>query len=258
MTYSVCIDSVFGRIDPAESIRTVRDAGFTAVEFWSWHDRNLDALSAAVKENDVTIASFCAKAVSLVDPGKRSAYITALRESIAVARKLGSKHMIAQTGQDNGRDRREQHESIVAGLKEAKPFLEDAGITLLLEPLNTYIDHKGYYLWKSSEAYEIIDEVSSKNVRVLFDIYHQQIMEGNLIPNIQAGKDRIAYFHVAGHPGRHEPDIGEIHYPAVIEAISQTGYDGFIGLEYFPLKNPLESLRNSAKHLPQPLVKRSV
>lgn len=252
MTYSVCIDAVFGRIDPAESIRAVREAGFTAAEFWSWQNRDLDALAAAAKENGVTIASFCAKVVSLVDPDKRPDYIAALKESIAVAKKLGCKNMIAQTGPDNGKDRGEQHDSIVAGLREAKPLLEDAGVTLLLEPLNTYVDHKGYYLWQSSEAYAIIDAVDSKNVRVLFDIYHQQIMEGNLIPNIQAGKDRIAYFHVAGHPGRHEPDVGEIHYPAVIEAIRQTGYDGFIGLEYFPLKNPLESLRDTAKSLPRP------
>jgi len=118
------------------------------------------------------------------------------------------------------------------------PILEKAGVTLVFEPLNTLVDHPGYYLTQSSEAFDIVDAVASENVKVLYNIYHQQIMEGNIIPTITEHMDRIGHFHSAGHPGRHELDCGEIHYPDIIKAIDRTTYSGWFGVEYFPLQDP--------------------
>jgi len=120
--------------------------------------------------------------------------------------------------------------------------LEKTGITLALEPLNTIIDHKGYYLWQSSEAFEIINKVNSPHVKILYDIYHQQVMEGNIVNTITSNIEKICHFHSAGLPGRGELHDGELNYPFIFSKIDKAGYKGYIGLEYFPKQEPLENL----------------
>lgn len=120
------------------------------------------------------------------------------------------------------------------GLKACVPYLEESGITLVVEPLNVRVDHAGYYLYSSDEAAGIMREVGSPYVKMLFDIYHQQITEGDLIRRIREYIPYIGHFHAAGNPGRHELYDGEIDYRKVFAAIGETGYDGYIGLEYFP------------------------
>ena len=122
------------------------------------------------------------------------------------------------------------------------PYLEKAGITLVVEPLNIRVDHKGYYLYSSDEAAEVIKEVDSSNVKMLFDIYHQQITEGDLIRRIREYIPYIGHFHSAGNPGRNELYDSEIDYKKVFQAIKETGYDGHIGLEYFPREDPAKGL----------------
>ena len=165
-----------------------------------------------------------------------------------MAKELGCKFLISQVGDElEGVSREDQHNSIVDGLKVCAPMLEEEGITLVIEPLNTHVNHKGYYLYSSHEAFEIVDKVGSGNVKVLYDIYHQQIMEGNLISTIRNNIDKIGYFHAAGNPGRNELYYGEINYMEVLKAIRETGYNGYIGLEYFPkddVKKGLEMLKN--------------
>ena len=136
-----------------------------------------------------------------------------------------------------------QHQCLVDGLKEAAPLLEASGVTLVIEPLNELVDHPGYYLIRSDEAFEIVQKVGSQRVQVVFDIYHQQVSEGHLIHNITSNIDKIGHFHAAGTPGRHELFRGELNYPAIFEAIRATGYDGYVGLEYWPVGEPSVGLR---------------
>ena len=131
----------------------------------------------------------------------------------------------------------------LAALKEAKPILEDSGVIIMIEPLNTLVNHKGYYLWSSVEAFDIIREVEHPLVKVVYDIYHQQVMEGNIIPNIVNNLDCIAHLHSAGHPGRHELQFGENDYNFIFDAVDKAGYPGACGLEYGPTLPPRESLR---------------
>ena len=112
----------------------------------------------------------------------------------------------------------------------------------MIEPLNTYVNHPGYYLWSAVEGFDIVREVNHKNVKLIFDIYHQQIMEGNIIPNIVNNLDCIAHLHGAGHPGRNEMQFGESDYKNIIAAVDKAGYNGALGLEYRPLLDPVESL----------------
>jgi len=114
---------------------------------------------------------------------------------------------------------------------------------LVLEPLNVYVDHVGYYLYSSQEGFDIVEAVGSKNVKLLFDLYHQQIMEGNLIRNSTNNIYKIGHFHAAGSPGRHELYIGEVNYPEVFKAIDEAGYRGYVGFEYFPVEESTKGIK---------------
>ncbi|WP_123041962.1 hydroxypyruvate isomerase family protein [Cohnella candidum] len=243
MRMSVCVDSVFRGMDTVEAMRRVRLAGYGAYEFWSWWDKDIGAVKAAQEENGLTLTAMCTKFVSLVDPAERDRYLEGLRESLEAARALGCKLLISQTGQDRvGVPRDEQRASLADGLRACVPLLEEAGVTLAVEPLNTAVDHAGYFLSSSDEAFGIVREVGSPFVKVLFDVYHQQITEGDLIRRIRANRHLIGHFHAAGHPGRGELDAGEIHYENVLGAIRETGYEGYVGLEYFTDGDPMPGL----------------
>ena len=116
----------------------------------------------------------------------------------------------------------------------------------MIEPLNEKVDHAGYYLVRSDEAFAIIDEVASENVKVVFDIYHQQISECDLITNIGDNIEKIGHFHAAGNPGRNELSSGEINYPEVFSMIQQANFHGYVGLEYWPKREPVEGLKEVA------------
>ncbi|MFC1757471.1 hydroxypyruvate isomerase family protein [Planctomycetota bacterium] len=234
---SVCIDAVLGELPVGEATRIVKDSGIPAFEFWGWWDKDLDQLLAAKDATGLQISACCTKFISLVDPEKRAEYLAGLEESITAAKRLGCRTLISQVGDLRvGVDRAEQHQALVDGLKAAASLVEAADIALVIEPLNEQVDHPGYYLVKSDEAFQIIDEVGSSHVKVVFDIYHQQISEGQLIHNITSNIDKIGHFHAAGNPGRHELTVGEIHYPQIFDAIRGTTYNGYVGLEYWPIK----------------------
>ncbi len=248
MKFSVCIDALFAGKDFAESMEAVKNAGMDTFEFWGWWDKDLKKIKKAKEELDMNIAAFCTKMISLVDASVRKQNLEGLKESIHAAREMGCKTLISQVGNElAGVSRQEQHKNLVEGLEACVPLLEEAGITLVFEPLNTLVDHKGYYLYSSEEAFQIVDEVNSKNVKVLYDIYHQQIMEGHLISRISGNIGRIGHFHAAGNPGRHELDTGEINYGNIFDVIRHSGYEGYVGLEYFPLKDAGEGLKNLLK-----------
>lgn len=242
MQFSVCIDALFQDRPQEKALEALKAAGFHTFEFWGWWDRDLDGLAAKARSLGLSCAALCTRFISLTDPAQRDTYIAVLGESIGAARKTGAKLIISQLGNDTGYRRDFQHESIVAGLKAAVPLLEESGVTLVIEPLNGRLDHIGTYLESSDEGFEIVREVGSGKVKLLFDIYHQQISEGDIICRIGANFDSIAHFHAAGTPGRHELDQGEINYPAIFEILDQRGYQGFVGLEYFPSQDVMTGL----------------
>ena len=248
---SVCIDAVFEGRTFQEACRTVREAGIPAIEFWGWWDKDLDALQEAQHNNGLAISACCTHFISLVNPADRSAYIDGLAASIDAANRLGTKILISRVGDfREGISRESQHDSLVEGLREVAPLLEKAELTLVIEPLNERVNHPGYYLVQSDEAFQIIDEVNSDNIKVVFDIYHQQISEGDLIENIRSNINRIGHFHAAGNPGRHELQKGEIAYPYIFEQIQTAGFTGYVGLEYWPTDSEcLSALREVADWL---------
>lgn len=243
MKLSVCVDAVYMGKDIVESIKEVQKEGIDTIEFWTWWDKNVEELEKCQKETGINVAAFCTRFISLVDESKREEYIASLKETIEVAKRLNCKTIISQTGAELPIDRAKQHKSLVDGLKECVPYLEESGITLVVEPLNLRVDHAGYYLSSSDEAADIMKEVGSPNVKMLFDIYHQQITEGDLIRRIKEYIPYIGHFHAAGNPGRHELYNSEIDYKKIFAAIKETRYEGYVGLEYFPEDAPEEGLK---------------
>ena len=244
MRFCVAIPCFFKKVDFCDAIRQVAALGYDAAETYRWKDLDLDAVKKTLDETGVELLSMCTTEFNLTDPAYRDAWVAGIRESCIAAQKLGVKRLITQVGKDTGAPREEQHASIVAGLRAGAPILAEYGVTVMIEPLNTYVNHPGYYLWSSVEAFEIIREVNHPNVKVIYDIYHQQVMEGNIIPTILGNLEHIAHLHSAGHPGRHELQFGENDYRVIIDAVDKAGYTGALGLEYSPLLEPIESLRS--------------
>ena len=247
MRFCIPVPCFFGKIDFCDAIRTIAKLGFDAAETYRWQGLDFDKVKNTLEENGVELLSMCTTEFNMTNPEKRGIWLDGLKESCIAANKLGVKHLITQVGQDTGARREFQHESIVNCLKAAMPILDEYGVTVMIEPLNTYVDHPGYYLTSSKEAFDIIREVGHHFVKVVYDIYHQQIMEGNIIPSVTGNLDCIAHLHAAGHPGRHELQYGESDYKVIFDAVDKSGYKGACGLEYHPTTDSEESIENFKK-----------
>lgn len=249
MKFSVCIDCLFAGSDFLSAMDTVKESGLSAYEFWSWWNKDLSAIRRKQEELSLTPAAFCTKFTSLVDPSERNRYLEGLKESVEAAKLLECPTLITQVGNTlEGVAKEAQMNSLIEGLAACEPVLRDAGITLVFEPLNTKVDHKGYFLTESSDALFIAEQVNSPYVKILFDFYHQQIMEGDLIANSLRLLPYIGHVHCAGNPGRHEPDVGEIRYENIFSELDKAGYRGFAGLEYKPTKDIETELKRLALH----------
>ena len=229
--------------DFCQAIRRIAALGYDAAETYRWKGLDLDEVKRTLDECGVELLSMCTTEFDLTSPDKRDAWLDGMKESCEAAKKLGARRLITQVGKDTGAPREQQHASIVAGLKAGAPILEQYGITMMIEPLNVLVNHPGYYLVSALEAFDIVKEVGSPSVKVVYDIYHQQISEGNIIPTVTANLEHIAHLHGAGHPGRHELQYGESNYRYIIDQIDKAGYKGSLGLEYSPILDPIESLR---------------
>ncbi len=243
MRICIPIPCFFGDMDFVEAIYKVKELGFDAAETYNWKNLDLQAVRNACADTGVELLSMCTTEFNMTNPEMRQKWLDGLKESCEAAKAAGVKRLITQVGNDTGEERAKQHESIVEALKAAKPILDDSGVTIMIEPLNTIVNHPGYYLWQASEAFDIIHEVNHPLVKVVYDIYHQQVMEGNIIPNITNNLDCIAHLHSAGHPGRIELQFGENDYKVIFRAVDNAGYKGACGLEYRPTLGSIESLK---------------
>jgi len=173
------------------------------------------------------------KTTGLVDPAHRDAFLAELRKAVEYHKVIGNRSCTVITGMERpGWPRGQQRINVIDGLRRAAEVLEPTQLTIVIEPLNHWVDHAGYYLVNSDEAAEVMHAVNSPKVRILFDIYHQQISEGNLINNIRRYWDYIGYFQVGDVPGRKEPGTGEVHWRNVFKAIHEKGYKGILGMEH--------------------------
>jgi hydroxypyruvate isomerase len=248
MKFSVLIDAVYYGENFINGLKQIKEIGYEAFEFASWWDKNLPTIQITGERLQLYVSGTVTRTFELTNPARRNAYIEGLRQSIAIAKMLGCNTLFTQGGNKVfGLNSEQMHQSIVDGLKECVQLLHETDMMLVVEPVNTLVDHPKAYLNHSEEAFDIIDKVGSPHVKVLYDIYHMQVMEGNIIATITRNINKIGHFHIAGVPGRHEPYTGELYYINILKAIQATGFHGYIGLEFYPLEDPAIALIRFSK-----------
>ncbi len=274
--------SLFSRVEAADSATGLKGRIHHSVCKWCYEKQvPLDQLCAAAKE--MGIAS-----IDLVDPPdfpmlqkyglttgmvsfptvpgpngenvgsiphgfNRPEYHDLLAEAyeplIKASAAAGFKNVICFSGNRNGMDAETGLKHCAAGLKKILPMAEKHGVTLAMELLNSRVDHKDYMCDTSAWGIRLVETVASEHFKLLFDIYHMQIMEGDIIATIRAHHRHFAHYHTGGVPGRHEIDeTQELNYPAIMRAIVDTGYKGFVAQEFIPAKpDVLTSLRQAVQ-----------
>ena len=256
---SVRVEPLFPGLTLPAQVERVAAAGYQGFEFGDW--RAADARQVNGVKNKLGIECVCLvgnKSVNpvgmgLCNPAEREGFLAEIRASLEAAKRFETTRMVVLTGfKVPSLSREAQHASVVEGLKRAQDIVAADKVTMLVEVINTLAaieplnpkgnNHADYYLDRTPEAFSIQREVGSPYVKILYDIYHTQIMEGNLIETIRTNIGAIGHFHVGDVPGRHEPGTGEINYPNVFRAIRDTGFKDFVAMEYVPAKDAMRTL----------------
>jgi hydroxypyruvate isomerase len=228
--------------DPIAQLEFMADTGFTAYEDNGMKDRPVELqkkMAEVMEKRGLRMGVFVAHSISWQkadlasgDKNLRAAFVNQIKDSVEVAKRVNAKWMTVVPGHlDLRLDMGYQMVNVIEALKQASAVLEPHGVVMVLEPLN-FRDHPGLFLSKSSQAFEICKAVDSPSCKILFDIYHQQIQEGNLLPNIEKCWDEIGYFQIGDNPGRNEPTSGEINYKNIFKYIHSRGFDGILGMEH--------------------------
>lgn len=225
-----------------DQIRFSIDQGFSAFEDNEMKGRSISeqaAMGKLMAEHNMTMGVFVAHKIYWKEPNLASGkkeyldeFLNDIKTSVEVAKRVNAKWMTVVPGHVDLRlDDDYQTANVIEALKRASEILEPHNLVMVLEPLN-FRNHPGLFLTESPQAYQICKAVDSPSCKILFDIYHQQIQEGNLIPNIDACWEEISYFQIGDNPGRNEPTTGEINYLNIFKHINSKGYDGVLGMEH--------------------------
>jgi hydroxypyruvate isomerase len=259
---SVRVEALFPGLPLDVQIEKVAEAGYQGFEFGDW--RAADSNRIVKLKRKLGLECVCLvgnigvnpKGMGLCDPAEREGFLAEMRASTEAARRFESRRLVVLSGfKAPGRPRAPQHDSIVEGLKRAHDVVGPHGVTMIVEVVNTLApveplnprgnNHADYYLDRTAEAFEIVRETGSPFVRILYDTYHTQIMEGNLIETIRKNIAHIGHIHVGDVPGRHEPGTGEINFPGIFRAIRETGYSDYVAMEYVPSRDAMTTLKET-------------
>lgn len=259
---SVRVEALFPGLPLEAQMEQVAAAGYDGFEFGDW--RAQDAARIVRLKNRLRLECVCLvgnvgvnpKGMGLCDSAERPGFLREIRASAEAARRFECSRLVVLTGfKVPGKPRPPQHDSIVEGLKRAHDIVSPHGITMLVEVVNTLApveplnpkgnNHADYYLDRTEEAFAIARKTGSPFIKILYDTYHAQIMEGNLIATIRNNIALIGHIHIGDVPQRHEPGTGEINFPNVFKAIKEAGYGGYAGMEYVPSKDAMTTLRET-------------
>jgi hydroxypyruvate isomerase len=268
MKYGVCLEMLFADRPFLERIPAAAQTGFSRAEMWftdqtAWTDgmktgdsKHPDKVRAAAAAAGVVITNAVIGSPDggigggLTDAGNRRQWLARAEATLKFCRAADIAAAIVCTGNVvAGLTRQQMRQNVLDGLKATADLAGKIGVDLLLEPLNDRIDHPDYFLTGSDEAAALCREAGSKRLKLLFDCYHMQIMEGDLCGHIRRNRDVIGHFHAAGHPGRHELWLGETNYPFLVREIEKIGCAGVFAFEYLPTLPPAESLRRALQYL---------
>lgn len=228
--------------DPIDQLNFMADQGFRSFEDNDMRKRSIklqEKISQTMQQRNIKMGVFVAHDIAWKRPNlasgdinEQNAFLMEVKASIEVAKRVNAKWMTVVPGLKDFRKNIEyQTINVINTLKKACDILEPHGLIMVLEPLN-FRSHPGLFLTESPQANSICKAVGSSSCKILFDIYHQQIQEGNLIPNIESCWDEIAYFQIGDNPGRNEPYSGEINYKNVFKFIYKKGFKGILGMEH--------------------------
>jgi len=228
--------------DLIDQLKLMAYEGFTALEDNGMKGRSIKTQEKIATEMVrlnmtmgvfVAYANFGEKSFVTDKPEVREMLVTQMKEAVDVAKRVNAKWCTVVPGAfDTGLEWEYQTANVIENLKWCAGVLEPAGLIMVLEPLNAWKDHPGLFLTEIPQAYQICKAIGSPSCKILDDLYHQQITEGNLIPNMEKAWDEIAYFQVGDNPGRKEPTTGEINYKNVFKYIHKKGFQGIVGMEH--------------------------
>jgi hydroxypyruvate isomerase len=255
---TLMLEMLKGSID--EEFELAAHAGFQSVEsltqYAAWSDADVARVRKLCQSLHLGVDTVLAqqdwkkRPVSIVDPAHRETFLGDIRNAIVYAKKLDIQNVSVTSGLSAaGKTYEQQWASLTEGVKRAADLIAEAKLTLLVEALNSIVDHQGCFLTSNVEALKLVKELNLPHVRLLFDLYHEQISRGNIIRTATEAAPFVKVFHVADNPGRNDPGTGEINYPNVYQAIKKTGYTGYIGMEYHPLADHLTSFTKAVKEV---------
>ena len=247
MQFLEASDSLIERISVAAS------HGFWHVEFWRWQELDLDALAGMVSRTGVAVETFVVDwSVHLTDPQRHADYVLSWERALRLAERLRARQLILALGDVNPALDDEGHLQVLSGiLGRLVPQAKDAGLTLLIEPVNTLVDHPGTWLDSTEKGFQLIDAVGAPSLKLLLDIYHLAVTGENLSAILQERGGEIGYVQLADAPGHGEPGVGTIDWRSVCKLLSDAGQASRVGLEFAPRGPSEASLRRSITFLDQ-------
>lgn len=238
--FAVNVEMWFGRKTFLEKIELAAEYGFPAIEFWPWENKPLPEAAALLKQKGVAVSQFTAWPFGTILNNPQSDhedFYRAIQKSCDVADQLDCRLFTVVIGNDiPGVSKADMHAAAVKGLKKVAGLCEQRGKTIIIEPMNPR-NHPAHCLYGGDDAIAICRAVGSPSVKINWDLYHMQIVDGDLCMRMREGWDYIGYLQLADNPGRHEPGTGEVNYTRVFREILALKYDGYVGLECTPEKD---------------------
>jgi hydroxypyruvate isomerase len=238
-----------------ENLERVAQAGYHHVElvgeFKKWSEEDYVRILARMQALKITVDATSGVGPGFADPSGGDAFLTALKGLIPAAQRLQCKQIILLSGKRiESAPPQSQHMASIEALKRAADVLSSAGLVAVIEPIDR-LENPTIYLDGVTEAFEIAHAVGSPNIRVLYDVYHEQREFGNLIAKFETNIDQVGLIHIADVPGRHEPGTGEINYGNIYRKLAQLHYKGVIAMEFYPTGDIVETLRRAREQAQQ-------
>ena len=239
--------TVFQKLPFEQRLEKVAEAGYKYVElvgeYKKWSEEDFRRTNAKRRELGINFDTTAGLAHGVGNPKERDAFLADLRKELPIMEKLECPAVIIMSGDMvEGMPRAEQHQSCIEGLKRAAELVEGKNVRLLLENIDPEENPK-YYLTSVTEGFKIIEAVNHPQVSFLYDFFHEQIAEGNLIEKLEKNIDKVGLVHIADVPGRHEPGTGEINYQNIFRTLGRLKYSHFAAMEFLPTGDAVHSLR---------------
>lgn len=257
---SVMLWTVYKPLPFDQRLEKMAEAGYHAVElvneFKDWSDDDFRKANAKKRSLGIVFDSTAGVGKGIADPSGRDAFLTDLKNFFPVAAKLECPTIIVLSGNRvEGVSHEAHHMACIEALKPAADMAAKENVTLMLENIDQEENPK-YYLTSVAEGFEIIRKVDNPHAKFLYDFYHEQISEGNLIEKLEKNIDQVGLVHIADVPGRHQPGTGEINYASIFRKLAELKYDRYAAMEFMPVGDPVATLRTAREQVAQAVAAR--